>query len=125
MVLCATTPPETAYVAKTLWFLGCTIGSIAYGILLVLAYSCIQSLHRRSDGGGRSDINKGLTIYVLLVVVIATSLEVLGIQHTLYGVLDETCVGPYLHVFQPFLGPSDLVSFLMTLLTDSLLVSHI
>ena len=44
MDLCVNTFPETAHFVKTLWSLGCVLASIAYGVLLVLAYSCFQTL---------------------------------------------------------------------------------
>lgn len=121
MVLCVATLPETARVAKTLWLVGCVLASIVYGILLTLAYSCVQALRRRKHGS--SYVNRGLIAYVLLVTVTATATEIFAIQGTLYGVLDVTCVGPYLHVFQPYFGPSNIITFLIALLTDGLLVS--
>lgn len=121
MILCVSTFPETAHFAKTLWLVGCALASIVYGILLILAYSCAQALRRRKSGS--PNVNRGLIIYVLLTAMITTAAEVLVIQRTLLAVLDETCVGPYLHVFSPYFGPFNVVSFSITLLTDGLLVS--
>lgn len=123
MVLCVTTLPETAHLAKTLWLLGCVLASVAYGVLLVLAYSCLQALRNRKHGS--PSLNRGLTIYVFAVIAITTAAEVIGIKDTLYGVLDTSCPGPYLHVFQPYFGPPDIVNFMIPLLTDGLLVSPI
>lgn len=121
MALCKSTFPETAHFAKTLWLLGCVLESIAYGVLLALAHSCFQALRKRTHGSPY--INTGLIIYVLLVVVTTTAVEATAIKSTLYGVLDNTCVGAYLHVSHPYFGPPDVISFLITLLTDGLLVS--
>lgn len=123
MVLCVSTAPETAHLAKTLWLLGCMLASITFGILLMLARSCLQALYKRKNRNPY--VNRGLAIYVWLVIVIATGTEIIAIRDTLYGVLDETCVGPYLHVFQPYFGPPDIFNFLIALLTDSLLVSTV
>lgn len=121
MVLCTSTLPQTPHTVKTNWLLGCILASIAYGVLLVLAHSCFQALRKRTHGSPY--INGGLIVYVLFLVVITTTVEVTAIKSTLHGVLDSTCVGPYLHVIHPYLGPPDVASFLMTLLTDGLLVS--
>ncbi len=115
------TLPETSKFAKTLWILGCALSSIVYGILLVLAHSCFTALRKRRHRNPR--INRCLIGCRLLVVMIGTAVEVIDIKQTLYGVLDDTCLGAYLHVSRPYAGPIDIVAFLMTLLTDGVLVS--
>lgn len=117
---CVATLPETGNFAKTLWILGCILSSIVYGILLVLAHSCFTALHKREHR--KLHVKRGLTVYVLLVVVGGTAVELLNIKQTLYGVLDDTCIGAYSHVSHPYTGPGDIAAFLMTLLTDGVLV---
>lgn len=118
---CVSTFPETSRFAKTMWLLGCVSQGIGYGILLLLAFTCFQALRKRKGGSPR--INKGLIVYTLLSAALATAAEVTNITLTFRAVLDDTCVGPYLHLPDPYLGPADIVSFMATLLSDGLLVS--
>ncbi len=118
---CVSTFPETTRFAKTVWLLGCVLESMAYGLLLLLAFTCFRALRKRKGGSPR--VNRGLAIYTVVSAVLATVVEVVDLERTFYAVLDDTCVGPYMHVPHPYLNPSDIVSFMTTLLTDGLLVS--
>lgn len=120
---CVSTFPETSRFSKTVWLLGCVLEAIAYGILLSLAFTCFQALRKRKGGSRR--VNRGLIAYTLISTALATAVEALDLTRTFYAVLDDTCVGPYMHVPHPYLGQIDIVAFLTTLLTDGLLVSTV
>ena len=59
----------------------------------------------------------------MLAAALGTVAEILSLYKTVYAVLDDTCIGPYMHVSHPYEGGEDILSFLITLFTDGLLVS--
>lgn len=101
--------------------LGCILASIGYGALVVLGHSCYVTLRQRKRGSSR--VNKGLIAYVLFTIILGTVVEVVDIEVTIAGLLDDACFFNNLQPPDPYLGRFSVLFLLVNLTTDSLLVS--
>lgn len=113
--------PDTTRLVRVSWLVGCILSSIGYGALLVLGYACFVTLRQQKRGNPR--INKGLTAYVLLTVILVTVAEAIDIELTIAGVLDEACLFDDLRLPDPYIVRFALLFVLINLTTDGLLVS--